>query len=1075
MKSIKSIMAAGLLCLFGAEGAAAADYALQGYVRYNTAEKMGWYLVKPDGATEFAWADLYTTSLNSPLVFGWMRNGRICGISSRLEEGRLYSYQYLEINPANGEYVVSKAVSMSNDDSTINYLNYYTTAAYDPVTDRVYGYGYNATGKAWVFKSSTYDFSETTVIREIEDDELCSSMTFNESENRLVGFNRQYFVYIDTKTGQQTRAWYPAVSDYQFSYTGLTYDMTQRAYYWNYFTKDNRSHLALVDITGKKMTTVRDYDDMTNFSCLMPMERKADPEAPAKAEFSEISFPNGALSGNVSFTLPEKTNAGEAIKGEIDWTLSIDGNEVKSGKGTAGAAETVEVKDLTTGEHVFMLTVKIGDIVAIPTSEVRYIGVDTPAAPSSVTLGATEATWEAVTTGAHGGYIDAAAVKYNVKLNGKDAGTTAETKLAVPYPDADYAAYTVTVSATAGTLTSTETESNVFRTGKALALPQTFVPDNIQAPLFSTEDADGNGNCWTFNNGSRGSELFISGQSTDTAADEWLFLPPVACSQADGVYSFSVNAALNSATDDKAMIEVRAGRSADSKAMTTTIVPLTEVKSTSLKEFSGLFTLSGELAGATDVVIGVRAYAPDGGARIKARRFRAELTKLSGEAPAEISDVNIEPGEKGALNATVSFTMPARLLNGKVIPADTDVTVTVLNDSKVTLTGKPGSKQEKNIEAYRGINEIEITPAIGNVKGQARKYEVYCGPDIPGRVRDIKAEVMEDNLEAYVTWKAPDTGMNGGYVDPEDITYWLCTYDKASETYKQYAELGKTTEYAMQLREGARLATYDVIIQAVSGAGASSEYASVRVQLGAPYNLDMNETFVGADNKPQIHYSLSPLTTGEYDNTEWNVGDPSNNNPEWASPSGIALIGTTSAAGSTGYMLFPKFSTKGKNDVQLSFTVCQTNATPKVKVYASTVGMTDYELIGDLPAEGAGYTPQIVELPEKYDNQGWVSVYITVSYETSYQTLIIQGYDFTAETTGIEDTIAEGGISLRRIFATEGGVRVLGAAGETVEVFAADGRKAASRHAISDAETISLAPGLYIVKAGDASEKVLVK
>ncbi len=104
---------------------------LQGYVNYNSNDQMGWFYMNDKGSTTFVWADQLTLNL-SPMMFGWMRNDRICGISSLLNGGQLYTYQYVEMNPENGEYLVNKAVNLKNDDGSINYLNYYRTAAYDP-------------------------------------------------------------------------------------------------------------------------------------------------------------------------------------------------------------------------------------------------------------------------------------------------------------------------------------------------------------------------------------------------------------------------------------------------------------------------------------------------------------------------------------------------------------------------------------------------------------------------------------------------------------------------------------------------------------------------------------------------------------------------------------------------------------------------------------------------------------------------------------------------------------------------------------------------------------------------------
>ncbi len=338
---------------------------------------------------------------------------------------------------------------------------------------------------------------------------------------------------------------------------------------------------------------------------------------------------------------------------------------------------------------------------------------------------------------------------------------------------------------------------------------------------------------------------------------------------------------------------------------------------------------------------------------------------------------------------------------------------------------------------------------------------------------NLVADVQENNLEAYITWDAPTVGLNGGYVDPEGITYWLCTYDKVTDSYKQYAELGKIPEYPMFVKEG-KLATYDVIIQAVSSAGASSEYASTRVQLGTPFTLGINEDFI-VNGKPGINYNpISPVTTGEYENTSWSVANPAETNPSYATPSNVALIGSTTAAGTTGYIQFPKFSTIGHEGILLEFTTFQSNSTPKVNVYASTVGMTDYELIGQLPATGNGYTPQSLLLPDKYNQKGWVSIYLTVEYTAPYQNIVISKYRISS-TSGIEDIFNGGNDGCPVVMTADGAITVTGAADKAITVFSADGKNVAAIAKASETETIHVQPGLYIVKAGDTSVKTIVR
>lgn len=1049
------------------------DPVLGGYVRYNSAGQMGWYTMDAQGKTYFQWIDQLSHQKYSPMLFGWMKDGRICGITSRLEGGILYNYQYIEMNPENGEYLVTRDVNMRNDDGKTNYLNYYNCATYDSTTDRVYGYGYNATGTAFVFKSSTPDFSETTIIREIPDTEFCYTITYNDVEKRLVGFNRTYFVYIDPATGTQTTAYYPALSNYQSTYTGMMYDLSKRAYYWNYFTKDDVSHMALVDIAGKKMTNVCDYTDMTQFSFMVPMGEKLNPLAPAAPEVTALDFSRASLSGNISFKLPAKTNGGNPLNGDVNWTLTIDGLEVKSDKGAPGSSVTAPVNVQAAGEHIFAVTAKTGTWESIPASELKYVGLDTPAAPQGVRLDATKLTWQPVKNGMHGGYVDESAVTYEVTFNGTSLGTTSATSINVTYPaDKTYAPYSASVKAVNSSGASAESVSNTYLTGKPLTVPQTFVPDQTTCPLFTMEDTDGNGNVWAYNNGARGQELFISGYSADTPVDEWFFLPPMACNDKNTVYSFSLNTALNADTDKPAYVEVCAGTRADSKDMKTVIVPLTQLTRTSMHEYSGLFTISGELANAQSVVIGVRAYAPEGGARLKARRFKVEATKINAAAPANPAELTVKAAPEGALKVLTSFTMPDKLLNGTPIASGTDVTVTLFGDNKVTVTGKPGEKKEAELNAYHGINEIEVTPSLGTLKGQTKIYEVYCGTDVPLGVRNLKIEISEDNLEAILSWDAPDEGLNEGYVGSKDVTYNLCTFSGSTGEYVFFADLGSIPEYTMNLDDGARLATYHLAIQAVTNAGTSPVHTPAIVQLGTPHTLDIFEQFVDRNGKPAINYNpLSAISAGEYANTSWKVGDPSADYPSAASPTGVALIGSCDMAGTTGYILLPKFSAAGKSDIKLEFQTFRNNSMPDVTVWARGYGMDEDVAVGTIDKTGYGYSSQVITLPSEFNNLPWVSIHLTADYSSDYQYVIISQYAFTANNSSIELPEEEGAVSIR---ALKGTLEITGAYGNA-DIYRLDGMKVASIVLTGQTERIVLSPGIYMVNANGRAIKVLVK
>lgn len=1068
--ALGAVAAAGVIPTLAAD-----DYVLSGYQCYNTEEKMGWYKMKSDGAGTFVWADAITSEKSYPIIFGWMRDGRLCGVSSLQADKLLYNYDYLEINPENGEYYVQRPVKMSNEDGSTNYLNYFKLAAYNPDDDRVYGYGYNADGSAFVFKSTSHDFTDTKVIRTIPDEEFCSSLTYNETEHRLVGFNRSQFVYIDLTTGRQTNAYYPGLTgNFQFSYTGLVYDVAKRAYYWNYFTKDGGSHMALVDITGQKMTNVCDYTNMTQYSFMVADGAKVSPEAPAEVEMADVVFDKDALAGEVSFRLPSKTAGGTEIAGDISWTLSIDGKTVADGAGKAGESVKCSTGELSMGMHTFDVSTHIGENLSLPVIISKYVGLDTPASPAGVTLGADAITWQPVTTGAHGGYIDPAEVEYRVYFNGSSLGTTKATSIPVTYPEGKpYAAYSGQVSAGNATGSSPFVTTNNYLAGEPLSVPVTFTPDQDQAGLFTMCDADNDGSTWTFVDGASGQEALVTEPAEGTASDDWFFLPPVACDNAETVYSFSVNAALREAGMKPAMLEVRAGTAASPEAMKKVVVPATEITGSSLSEHTGLFTVTGELAGAKSVVIGVRGYAAEGGTALKARRLRVALTKLNVDAPADPTDVKVVAAEKGELRTTVTMTLPTRLLSGEEIPAATDIAVNVFDDKNETLFGKPGETKSITVAAYQGINTVEVTPAIGQLKGNTRKYEVYCGIDVPKAVRNMSMDISDDNLNAEFYWDAPETGVNGGYVDPSDLTYWLCALKGGS--YTQYAELGKEPFYQMIVEPGEKLATYQFAIQAVSKAGASPEYAPAQVMLGTPYKLNIEENFLGPDNKPKVNYNpLSSITTGEYENSSWKIINPASVNEAYASPNGVAIVGTAEVAGGKGLLLLPKFSTEGMDEVKFEVEVYMSSSLADVTVMGRAAGMDESVEIGKLASEDAtpGYKKLTFTLPAEFENKGWAGLEIVADFPQTYRSVIISGYSVTSKNgSGVEEVIASSELTA---IGGEGYIEIAGLAGDAA-VYDMGGVRVAGVTLDGTVRRVSMAPGMYAVGAGGKSVKVIVK
>lgn len=1049
----------------GAAFAAPLSTPFKGYESYNYEEKLGWYALKQDGSTEYLWTDK-AGERGIPIQSGWMRDGKLCGISSLLAEGKLYALNYVEVNEATGRTILTEGIPVASD----NYLNYYLISAYNPDADRVYGYGWSESGQQYVFKSSAHDITDTQVIANVKYDAICSSLTMNTESMELIGFNRVSFVKVDMMTGEQTVIFTPEIKNFQFSYTALAYDPESGKYWWNVITKDQVSHLYSVDMEAKNIEKICDYDNMAIFSFMLPTDAQGDPTAPAKPEYASNTFTGGKLSGTVSFTLPTALGNGDKIEGELGWAATLDGVDVSNGTGAPGQTVTVDFGEVSEGIHKFGLRAFLGDKVSRLGSWTGYVGLDTPATPGNVKLDGTALSWDAVSTGANNGYIDAADVTYTVYLNGESQGTTREHSYTITYPEgATYAPYQASVTATAGGKTSEAGVSNTVKAGRALNLPVDFAPLATETFLFESTDALGGGYVWTYDDSNAGKERFLS-PACDGAIDSWLFMPPVATDDPDGVYEVSVRAALLYADRADGTFEVMAGTEPTPEAMKVQVIEPLELKNIALTEFKGLFTTAGELGGAKSVYIGIRAKSANGNYRVMARRFSVKETDLKATAPAAPTGITAVAAPKGELKATVSFTLPTKRMNGEALPAGEKVKGTVQCDiMKVSAEGMPGEKVSATVESMQGENYVTVTSEAGGQKGAYGRARVYTGVAIPYHITDLNTSMPADNMTCVISWAAPTEAYGEGYLDQEKINYYYCSYNSATGQYIPEVNIGNDTSYTLKAPSNSKLTNVNFAIQAFSEAGASPQLVGNRVQLGKPYQLPMNENFWdGINGKAEFHYSpYTLITTEQYAGTSWSVSDPSEFGSKFATQPPISLVGS-GETGSTGYFQFPKFSTAGLDAASLTMKVFGGADQPSAKVWGYSTEHPEPMEIGTISNRTAGYHMEGILLPAELQNSGWVTLYMTVDYPTEGN-FVMKSFEIT-RTNAVELPAAE---AVAAVIGMKGAVKISGFTGHAT-IVTLDGRTVWSADVEGEASA-ELTPGVYVTVLGEKGFKTTVK
>lgn len=263
-----------------------------------------------------------------------------------------------------------------------------------------------------------------------------------------------------------------------------------------------------------------------------------------------------------------------------------------------------------------------------------------------------------------------------------------------------------------------------------------------------------------------------------------------------------------------------------------------------------------------------------------------ETTSLT--APAPVSDLTVVAGAQGALFADISMKVPDQTIDQQTLSEVTKVTL--YRDNLLIHTfDNPAPGATLTCTDNDGLtNGLHIYKAIAtNSEGSSDPTETqaYIGTDVPGAVENLHFAYDYDTHVALVTWDAPTTGLNGGYIDPSNIKYTLRKYpltsDKTitpepiSETrFEDIVDIAWLDSVAeVRYRETEEQYHYPVAhtividgqgrmcyyVKAVSDIGTGPEATTESRMIGDAYTLPFEESFPDGWS---THFWYKPVTQG---------------------------------------------------------------------------------------------------------------------------------------------------------------------------------------------------------------------
>lgn len=183
--------------------------------------------------------------------------------------------------------------------------------------------------------------------------------------------------------------------------------------------------------------------------------------------------------------------------------------------------------------------------------------------------------------------------------------------------------------------------------------------------------------------------------------------------------------------------------------------------------------------------------------------------------------------EGASLSGRVTFDIPTEYGDGEPLPDELDYVALLDGEEYSSGSVEPGSELTVDFEVEEsGFHIFGLYISADDEESGVGSVKIYIGYDTPLAPTDVTL------TSEKVSWKAVTEGVNGGYVDPEEVTYIVYLNDE---------KIGETsgTSYAVYLPSDAPLTANEAAVVAVFMGKESKPGLSNRLLAGAPYTVPM--------------------------------------------------------------------------------------------------------------------------------------------------------------------------------------------------------------------------------------------
>lgn len=371
--------------------------------------------------------------------------------------------------------------------------------------------------------------------------------------------------------------------------------------------------------------------------------------------------------------------------------------------------------------------------------------------------------------------------------------------------------------------------------------------DNLTIVDHNGDDHTGDGNTWAHNEWQKCAQYKYSSTSP---ADDWLITSNIEMeANVEYTFTFEVSSSSNSFPEAYSVMFGQ-GTNLDSyttikaKAAVSHVDFLEQTVSTSVSQ-SGNYRFAIRCLSDADMAF-----------------FRVKNLKVAKGAsftsPAAVENLVVTPATEGELKAGVSFLAPSVSSDGQALTSLQKIEI-YRNSTLVKTFDNPavGAALSYTDEVpASGLYDYSVVAENENGKGPATDARAFIGNDTPTAPTDF---AIKDNLDgtAYFSWTAPtSTGVNGGYVNLQKLSYNIYIEDEAANPTAVMSNLTATNATVTL----PTTTTQDIRfyrVTALTDASTESDYALASIIIGEPYALPYENSFAGA--QPE-HFCIGQKT-----------------------------------------------------------------------------------------------------------------------------------------------------------------------------------------------------------------------